>query len=182
MIEHHPFHDLLPLQALALHRRAMQMTSNRHHAEDLVQETLQKAWANRDRFQPDSNLRAWLFTILRNTFFSNLRKVRHEVEDVDGRFAASMAEEPRQDHDVALKELIAAIALLPDVQRGPIVMIGAYGYSQLEAADAHGCTVGTIKSRVSRGRASLDRMLGHSDGLRQVRRVAAGRKGTGSAG
>jgi RNA polymerase sigma-70 factor (ECF subfamily) len=163
MNERHPFHHLLPQQTPSLLRRALQLTSNKHRAEDLVQDTLQKAWANRDKYQPETNLRAWLFTILRNTFFSELRKFRREVEDVDGVYAGSLFEEPRQEHEIALKELISAIGVLPEAQRRPLVLMGAYGFSQLEVADACGCTVGTIKSRVSRGRATLNRVLAHYD-------------------
>lgn len=157
MSEVHPFHVLLPQQALSLRRRAMKLTSNDHRVEDLVQDTLLKAWAKRDSYTPDTNLGAWLFTILRNTFFSDLRKFRREVEDVDNACSRALSEEPRQDHVLALKELITAIALLPYAQRRPLVLMGAYGFSQLEAADACHCTVGTIKSRVNRGRAALNR-------------------------
>jgi RNA polymerase sigma-70 factor, ECF subfamily len=160
MTERHPFYFLLPQQASSLHRRALQLTSNQHRAEDLVQDTLEKAWANRDSYQPGTNLRAWLFTILRNTFFSELRKFRREVEDVDGACAQALFEEPRQDHALALKELTSAIARLPHAQRRPLLLMGVYGFSQLEVAAACGCTVGTIKSRVSRGRAMLNRAHG----------------------
>lgn len=155
----HPFHTLLPQHALVLRRRALRLVANEHRAEDLVQATLLKAWANRGSFQPGTNLRAWLFTILRNTFFSELRKFRREVEDVDEVYALALSEEPRQDHAIALKELISAIASLPYSQRRPLVLMGAYGFSQLEAADVCGCTVGTVKSRVSRGRATLSRIM-----------------------
>ena len=173
MTKRHPFHDLLPQQTPSLLRRALQLTSSKHRAEDLVQDTLQKAWANRDKYQPETNLRAWLFTILRNTFFSELRKFRREVEDVDGACAGAQYEEPRQEHELALKELISAIALLPDAQRQPLVMMGAFGFSQLEVADACGCTVGTVKSRVSRGRATLNRVLAHNEGPRSAPVVTA---------
>lgn len=163
MTQHHPFELLLPEQAAILRRRALKLTGNEHRADDLVQTTLLKAWSNRDSFQAGTNLRAWLFTILRNTFFSELRKVRREVEDADGAMANTLYEEPRQDHALALKELIAAIARLPYAQRRPLVMTGVYGFSQLEAADACGCAVGTIKSRVSRGRAALNLILAHDD-------------------
>lgn len=161
MIDRHPFHVLLPQHTVALRRRAQNLTSNEHRAEDLVQETFLKAWTHRDSFRPGSNLRAWLFTILRNTFFSDLRKFRREVQDVDGLRAAALSEEPRQEHVLALKELISAAGLLPYAQRRPLVLMGAYGYSQIEAADACQCTVGTIKSRVSRGRATLSQILDH---------------------
>jgi RNA polymerase sigma-70 factor (ECF subfamily) len=160
----HAFHTLLPQHAVCLHRRALRLTSNPHQADDLVQATLLKAWASRDSYSPDSNLRAWLFTILRNTFFSDLRKRRKEIEDVDGSYAAALFEEPRQDHVLALKELIHAMAQLPEAQRRPLVLMGAYGFSQLEAAEACDCTVGTIKSRVSRSRATLSHLIAH-DGM-----------------
>ncbi|MCM2563758.1 sigma-70 family RNA polymerase sigma factor [Lutimaribacter sp. EGI FJ00015] len=159
MIEQHAFHALLPQQVPILRRRALKLTANEHRAEDLVQDTLLKAWTKRDSYRPNTNLRAWLFTILRNTFFSDLRKLRREVEDVDGACARTLFEEPCQHHALALKELISAIANLPDAQRQPIVLMGAYGYSQLEAANACKCTVGTIKSRVSRGRSTLNHAL-----------------------
>jgi len=159
MTEPHPFHVLLPQHSLPLRRRALKLTSSKHRAEDLVQETLLKAWASRDSFRPETNLRAWLFTILRNTFFSDLRKTRREVEDVDGNCAQALFEEPRQEHELALKELISAIALLPDAQRRPLVLIGAYGFSQAEAANACDCKLGTIKSRISRSRVALKQIL-----------------------
>ncbi len=121
-----------------------------------MQATLLKAWEKRDSYRSGSNLRAWLFTILRNTFLSELRKFRREVEDADGAKANALSEEPRQDHALELKEVISAIALLPYDQRRSLVLTGAYGYSQLEVADACGCPVGTVKSRVSRARAVLD--------------------------
>lgn len=174
MTERHPFHTQLPQQAQPLRRRALKLTRNPHRADDLVQETLLKAWANRDSYCPDTQLRAWLFTILRNTFFSDLRKHRREVEDVDGACAERLFELPRQDHALALKELIAAIALLPHTQRRALVLMGAYGFSQLEAADACGCSVGTIKSRVGRGRATLNHVIGEDAPAKWVGQSRAG--------
>ncbi|MFN4155331.1 MAG: sigma-70 family RNA polymerase sigma factor [Paracoccaceae bacterium] len=174
MSHKHPFHDLLPQQAVALRRRALKLTSNQHRAEDLVQATLLKAWTSRDSFRPETNLRAWLFTILRNTFFSEIRKYRREVEDVDGTRAGALFEEPRQEHAVALKELLAVIARLPPDQRRPLVLMGVLGFSQLQAAHACGCTVGTIKSRVSRSRAALERLMVQDDAARLSRASRAG--------
>lgn len=171
MTDHHPFHKLLPDQTVSLRRRALKLTTNAHWADDLVQATLLKAWISRDRFQPGTNLRAWLFTILRNTFFSDLRKYRHEVQDVNGDCAQALAVEARQDHFLALKELIGVIGQLPPSQRRPLILMGAYGLSQLETADACGCTIGTIKSRVSRGRAALTRFI-DEDAILQCNRPA----------
>jgi RNA polymerase sigma-70 factor, ECF subfamily len=183
MIERHPFHTLLPQEGRYLRLRALKLSSNLHRAEDLVQTTLMKAWSCRDSYQPDTNLRAWLFTILRNTFFSDLRKHRLEVEDVDGASGLALFEEPRQQQALALKELLAAIELLPSAQRRPLVMIGVYGYSQQDAAEHCGCSVGTIKSRVSRGRATLKRITSHDALLAdaQAPRVRGGRLSGGKS-
>jgi len=156
MTDCHPFHVLLAPQGVALRRFALRLTANEHRAEDLVQETFLKAWANRDKFTLGTELRGWLFTILRNSFYSDLRKYKREVEDADGKLAAQLFAEAAQEHAVELQELIAAIAQLPEIHRRPLVLMGAYGFSQLETADACGCSVGTVKSRVSRGRASLN--------------------------
>ena len=155
----HPFHILLPPHGAALHRFALKLSAQEHRAEDLVQETFLKAWANRDKFRLGTELRAWLFTILRNTFYSDLRKKKREVEDVDGKLAALLFEDAAQEHAIELKALASAIAVLPEIQRRPLVLMGAYGFSQVEAAAACGCSVGTIKSRVSRGRSSLSRAV-----------------------
>ena len=156
----HPFHDLLPTHEISLRCFALKLCANRHRAEDLVQETFLKAWAKRDQFNLGTDLRAWLFTILRNSFYSDLRKFKREVEDIDGKMAATLSHEPSQEHAVELTKLISAIATLPEIQRLPLVLIGIYGYSQHEAANACGCAVGTIKSRISRGRNSLNQSLG----------------------
>ncbi|WP_438655369.1 sigma-70 family RNA polymerase sigma factor [Roseinatronobacter monicus] len=158
--ECHPFHFLLQPHNVALRRFAIKLTGNEHRAEDLVQETFLKAWANREKFILGTQLRGWLFTILRNTFYSDLRKYKREVEDADGKFAALLFEEAAQEHAIELNEVLAALALLPENHRRPLVLMGAFGFSQIEAAEACGVTVGTIKSRVSRGRLNLCRAFG----------------------
>lgn len=160
MIEVHPFHFLLPTHAKVLFRFALRLAGDQHRAEDLVQETFLKAWANRDGFTPGTEIQGWLFTILRNTFYSSLRKHRREVQDVDGRLAALLFEDAAQEHSVDLNKLISVMARLPEIHRRPVVLMGAYGFSQQEAADACNCAVGTIKSRVSRARSELGRAFG----------------------
>lgn len=129
-----------------------------------MQATLLKAWISQDSYQNGTNLHAWLFTILRNTFISDLRTYRHESQDIDGYSAGTQTVEPNQVHALALNELVGAIPLLPEGQRRALILMGAFGYSQLEVADACGCTIGTVKSRVSRGRAALVRILDY-DGI-----------------
>jgi len=109
---------------------------------------------------PRHPLRAWLCTILRNTFYSDLRKRRREVEDVDDIFASRLSEGPGQEHALALKEFVAALADLPVTQREALVLVGGAGFTHEEAAQVCGCAVGTVKSRVSRARARLSEVLG----------------------
>jgi RNA polymerase sigma-70 factor (ECF subfamily) len=128
-------------------------------ADDLVQETLHRALANIDSFQPGTNMSAWLFTILRNLFRSEYRKRRREVEDTDGSYAESLKSYPEQQGRVEFKEFRQALAKLPPDQREALVLVGASGFSYEEAAAICDCAVGTIKSRVNRARNRLASML-----------------------
>jgi RNA polymerase sigma-70 factor (ECF subfamily) len=129
-------------------------------ADDLVQDTLLKAWVNRHQFQQGSNLKAWLFTILRNQYYSELRHRKFEVEDPDGICAAQMSVAPEHDLDLQVRDLTRALHVLPDDQREALVLVGAGGLSYEEAAQICGCAIGTIKSRIARGRDRLIEILG----------------------
>jgi len=135
---------------------------NQARADDLVQETLMKALANLDRYEPGSNMRAWLFTILRNTYYSELRKRQREVEDADGAHAARLAERPNQPGAADLEDFKRAFAQLSEDHREVLALVGASGMSYEEAAAICGCAVGTVKSRVNRARAKLAELLGMS--------------------
>lgn len=128
-------------------------------ADDLVLETLVKAWAHRADFQAGTNLRAWLFTILRNTFLSDHRRCKREVEDRDGSLAAGLTVRPNQENAVDLNDVRVALARLAYGQREALLLIGAAGFSYDEAAKICSCSVGTVKSRVNRARVSLAAML-----------------------
>jgi RNA polymerase sigma-70 factor (ECF subfamily) len=138
---------------------AISLSGNGDRADDLVQETLLRALANIDSFQPGSNLPAWLFTILRNLFRSEYRKRRREVEDADGSYAQSLKSQPEQTGHIEFQEFRTALGKLPPDQREALILVGASGFSYEEAADICGCAVGTIKSRVNRARARLADML-----------------------
>ncbi len=127
-------------------------------ADDLVQETLIKAWTHRASFVPGTNLRAWLFTILRNTFRSQRRKLGREVGD-DGRFAERLSSPAAQTGHIEILELKIALDKLPTDQRDALVLIGISGCSYEEAAVICGVAQGTIKSRVNRARRRLGEML-----------------------
>lgn len=143
---------------------AMSLCRNTATADDLVQETIVKAWANIDKFESGTNMRAWLFTILRNTYYSLHRKRSREVADVDGEFTARLSEKPAHDGRLALRDFRAAFQHLPDEQREALLLVGASGFSYEEAADMCGCAVGTIKSRANRGRQKLAQLLHLADG------------------
>jgi RNA polymerase sigma-70 factor (ECF subfamily) len=135
------------------------LTGNVDRADDLVQETLVRAMTHIDSFRPGTNMSAWLFTILRNLFRSEYRKRRREVEDPDGSYEAGLTSHPEQTGRVELEELRIALAKLPTDQREALILVGASGFSYEEAATICDCAIGTIKSRVNRGRARLAELL-----------------------
>lgn len=149
------------LQAIpALRAFAISLSGKADRADDLVQETLMKAWANMASYAPGTNLRAWLFTILRNIFYSQYRKRRREVEDADGHMAARLSSAPEQNGHMDFVDFREALQKLPPDQREALILIGASGLSYEEAAKVCDCAVGTIKSRVNRARSRLVELLG----------------------
>jgi len=153
-----PGHDLLTaLPKLQVYAKSLCRSSDR--ADDLVQETLVKALANIDTFEPGSNMIAWLYAILRNGFYSEYRKRRREVEDDEGRHAALLRTFPAQEHHVYLLDVHDVLARLTPEHREALMLI-ASGLSYDEAAVICRCAAGTVKSRVSRARDRLTQMLG----------------------
>ena len=139
---------------------AVSLCGSLERADDLVQETMFKAFKHIGSFKEDTNLKAWLFTILRNTYFSERRRLKREVEDADGIHAARIAVHPEQYGHMDMCELQDAMKLLPDDQREALILVCAAGLSYEEAATIAGCAVGTIKSRVNRARAKLSEIMG----------------------
>ncbi|TNF22647.1 MAG: RNA polymerase sigma factor [Rhodobacteraceae bacterium] len=138
---------------------AMSLTRNNAAADDLVQDAVVKAWSNFDKFKPGTNLRAWLFTILRNTYYSLYRKRKREVEDPDGIMAGKLSEKPAHDGHLAMADFRVAFAQLTDEQREVLILVGAEGFSYEDAAEMCGCAIGTIKSRTNRARARLAELM-----------------------
>lgn len=143
----------------ALRAFALSLTGNGATADDLVQDTLVKAWTNIEKFKTGTNMRAWLFTILRNTYYSLRRKRKREVEDVDGALSEALAQKPAHDGRLHMRDFNAAFAQLNDEQREALVLIGAGGFSYDEVAEMCGVKAGTIKSRVNRARARLAELM-----------------------
>jgi RNA polymerase sigma-70 factor (ECF subfamily) len=157
-ISHGSFKDELGAQIPRLRAFAVSLCGSVTLADDLVQEALLRAWANSEKFQPGTNLRAWLCTILRNVFYSQYRKRSREVQDSDGLFSRAIAVAGNQESHLDLADLRTALAKLPAEQRE-----GASGVSYKEAAVTCGVGIGTIKSRASRARAKLSELMGLDD-------------------
>ena len=149
------------LAAVIPHLRAFgrSLSGNRDLADDLVQETLLKAWAARKRFQAGTNMRAWTFIILRNLFLSQMRRARFKGEWDDVTAAKILAAPASQDRHIELGDMQRALLHLPQPQREALILVGAGGFAYEEAAQICGCAVGTIKSRVARGRVALENLL-----------------------
>jgi RNA polymerase sigma-70 factor (ECF subfamily) len=137
--------DAVVLMIPALRAFAWSLSHNSADADDLVQDTLIKAWTHRDKFEVGTNLRAWLFTILRNTYYTAAVRRRREVRDETGKYAATLTTGPTQEWSLAM------------------ILVGAAGLTYEEAAEVCGCALGTIKSRVNRARARLLKIMDAED-------------------
>lgn len=142
-----------------LERRARVLSRNRSLAEDLTQETLTKAWARRDSFEPGTNLRAWLHVILRNVYFNYLRSRKREVRDSEGLIAEQVPVLPAQQSKLELKEVADLMQDLPPRHREALIMVAGEGKSYKQVARRWRCNIGTVKSRVARARQSISALL-----------------------
>ena len=139
------------------------LSGSRDLADDLVQETLMKAWAARQRFQAGTNMRAWTFIILRNLYLSQMRRARFKGEWDDLVADRVLAAPASQDKHVELGDMQRALLHLPQPQREALILVGAGGFAYEEAAEICNVAVGTIKSRVARGRVALEALLSGGD-------------------
>jgi len=139
---------------------AVSLSGSFHQADDLLQETMLKAWSNAASFIPGTNMRAWLVTILRNTYYSQYRKRGREVPDTDGVYAARLATPPNQESSLDMSDFQIALSKLAPEHRDVLLMVGASGLSYEETAQICGVAVGTIKSRLNRARGRLADLLG----------------------
>jgi RNA polymerase sigma-70 factor, ECF subfamily len=165
--------------ALIPHLRAFGRTLCHQHelSEDLAQETLMKAWRSRDRFEPGTNLKAWLFTILRNEYFSHSRRAWRQTHWDEFKGGNIAAPSNPQLWSLQVSDTANAMRELPDTQREAMVLVGAGGFSYEEAGKICGTPVGTVKSRVARGRVALMEIL---DGNRKIARSSEVRESGGS--
>lgn len=148
----------------AMRAFAVSLTHNQALADDVVQDAVVKAWTNFEKFKKGTNLRAWLFTILRNDFYSYRRKRKKEIEDVDGDFAHALAVKPAHDGRLQFLDFLSFFRELPIEQREALMLVGASGFSYEEAAEMCNVPIGTIKSRANRARSRLAEKLGLPEG------------------
>lgn len=142
---------------------AISLCKNPTLADDLVQETVMKAWKSIDSFQAGTNMRAWLFTILRNSYYNVHAKARREVGDAEGVLTENLSVKPDHDGRLAYQDFLDAFEELPDEQREALTLVGASGFTYQEAAEMCGVATGTMKSRVGRARQRLVELLELSD-------------------
>lgn len=162
MNEEHEHRDALESELLeqipVLRAYARSLARDSTLADDLVQETVLRAWGNLHQFTYGTNMRAWLFTIQRNAFYSFVQKRKREVPDSDGALAATLVQAPQQDVAMRVRDFKRAFAQLPLEQREVLTLIAA-GVSYDDAAEICDCAMGTIKSRLNRARRRLAELM-----------------------
>ena len=152
------FHDLMIAALPSLRQQALALTRSRPDADDLVQSAVANALAAQGSFQPGTNFRAWMGSILRNRFLSDCRR-RRATSSVEDAPPAALARSGGQEESLAMKELHQHLARLPADQRLLLMMISVQGVSYEEASAQMGVPVGTLKARVSRTRAQLRSLI-----------------------
>lgn len=149
------FRDQLVALIPSLRTFARGLCGTRDLADDMAQDAMLRGWAARASFIPGSNFRAWMFMILRNQFYTTIRKNRRTVSLEPELAERMLVEAPAQQHQIHLADVAKALLKLPPEQREVLLLIGANGLSYDEAAEVVGCAIGTIKSRLARGRKAL---------------------------
>lgn len=151
---------------------AFLLARNKDRADDLVQDTVIRTREKHSSFTEGTNMQALLFTILRNSFYSKIRKRRREVKDLDDAHAARLSVPESQLLHIELEEFKTALGEISPEQREALVLVGVSGFSYEEAADICGCAIGTVKSRLSRARTALAAKLAEPE-ARQTSESAA---------
>jgi RNA polymerase sigma-70 factor (ECF subfamily) len=162
--------DIIP----SLRAFARGLCGNRELADDLAQEAMMRAWAARDSFEPGTNFRAWIFMILRNHFYTTIRKNSRMTSWDPEAAERILVQEAAQQHAIHLSDLEKALQQLPAEQREMLLLVGAGGASYEEAAEIAGCALGTVKSRLARGRTALAALINGPDEYEDRQRAISG--------
>ena len=137
---------------------ARSLAGNRDKADDLVQDAIVQALTAAHQFEPGTNFKAWIFTILRNRFFNDLRRNKYIIEPLEAADVVNLATAAHHDCGLIFDEFRGAFMTLAPSQREALILVAASGFSYEEAARVSHCAVGTIKSRISRARRELQRL------------------------
>jgi RNA polymerase sigma-70 factor (ECF subfamily) len=148
----------LPEQVAALRRYALALTGSRYEAEDLVQETLARALSGAAGFRRGGNLRGWLFSIMHNAFISSVRRRRAAEQELDDNLP-ELRQSPSQLDRLEIRDVLAALSRLPEAQRAALVLIALEDFTYAEAARVLEIPIGTLMSRLARGREALRRAM-----------------------
>ena len=167
------FHGQLTAILPRLRIYVLSLTRNRDSADDLVHDTVIKALAGRQSFQPGTNLAAWLFRIQRNEFISGLRRVRPTVP-VDSTIAETLSHPPHQESGLIMREFLTAFSKLAPTQREALLLAVVEGLPYKTIAAHTNVSVGTVKSRISRARDRLEHLLIDGDVQQQSADIADG--------
>lgn len=151
--------DALIKSIPSLRAFAISLCHNRTEADDLVQETLIRAWNNLSNFEEGTNLKAWLFTILRNNFYNGLRKLKHQSDYARTMDDSQFVVPASQDKTIEFGDMMRRLQELPPDQREALILVTVENMSYEEVATICDCPVGTIKSRVNRARARLEALM-----------------------
>lgn len=144
----------------ALRAFARTFCRNTTDADDLVQETLLKALANIDKFEPGTRMKSWLFTIMRNTFYTRIKIHNREAPGLTECISGDGAQEPTQELSYRVNEVVEALRKLPPHYREILTLVAVLGESYEAAAEICNCAVGTVKSRLNRARHQILMELG----------------------
>jgi RNA polymerase sigma-70 factor, ECF subfamily len=174
------FKDQLVAIIPSLRSFARGLCGNREMADDMAQDAMMRAWAARDSFTPGSNFRAWMFMILRNNYYTTLRKNSRMVSWDPEVAERVLVTDASQHVGIDVADVAAALQKLSSEQREVLMLVGASGVSYEEAAEIMGCAIGTIKSRLARGRAALALLVDGPDENTVVHKLETnGKRGTG---
>lgn len=131
----------------------------RDRADDLAQEALTKAWVARDRFIAGTNFKAWIFTILRNQFYSEVRRERFRGEYDEAEAERLLCTAAPQEAALRLVDVLRALSMLPDTHREALILASVGNFSYEEIANICGVALGTVKSRIWRARSTLEQLI-----------------------
>jgi RNA polymerase sigma factor (sigma-70 family) len=163
---------LLEPQIPGLRRYAWALVRDAEAADDLVQDTLERAIAHWAQRRQDADLRAWLFTIQRNLFISELRRRKRRGSQVDPEILEGVpAPDPRPDEATGLRDILVGLDALPEEQRSVLLLVGVEDLSYEQAARVLGLPIGTVMSRLSRAREKMRRFMDGGRGavLRRIK-------------